>query len=212
MALKKAKTEEKSIEPTSQSPRPRLHKLTVSNFRCIGSQPVEIELDDIVVLVGPNNAGKSSILRAYEVVMEHGSNEGKLTLDDFPLGKIDEENQPTIELVTVVFEKTAPGEQWIMIDPASREMFVREKWTWNQPGSPKKVGWAKEVNFAEDMMQVHLTDGRIISVPVIWFPLLHEATPEQREKYEIGAGGASLHWEEIDEDISVVGLLAGGDL
>ena len=141
MALKKAKTEEKSIEPTSQSPRPRLHKLTVSNFRCIGSQPVEIELDDIVVLVGPNNAGKSSILRAYEVVMEHGSNEGKLTLDDFPLGKIDEENQPTIELVTVVFEKTAPGEQWIMIDPASREMFVREKWTWNQPGSPKKVGW-----------------------------------------------------------------------
>ena len=71
---------------------------------------------------------------------------------------------------------------------------------------------AKDVKFAEDMMQVHLTDGRIISVPVIWFPLLHEATPEQREKYEIGAGGASLHWEEIDEDISISGLLVGGDL
>ena len=54
-------------------------------------------------------------------------------------------------------------------------------------------------------------DGRIVSVPIIWFPLLHAATPEQREHYEIGAGGVSLHWEEIDEDISIAGLLAGGD-
>jgi hypothetical protein len=70
---------------------------------------------------------------------------------------------------------------------------------------------AKTVKFKDEMMEVHLTDGRIISVPIIWFPLLHEATSEQREHYEIGAGGASLHWEEIDEDISVAGLLAGGD-
>jgi hypothetical protein len=70
---------------------------------------------------------------------------------------------------------------------------------------------AKEVKFKDAMMEVHLTDGRIISVPMIWFPLLQEATPDQREKYEIGGGGTSLHWEEIDEDISVAGLLAGGD-
>lgn len=70
---------------------------------------------------------------------------------------------------------------------------------------------AKSVKFRDEMMEVHLTDGRIISVPVIWFPLLHEATVEQREHYEIGGGGASLHWEEIDEDISVAGLLAGGE-
>ena len=70
---------------------------------------------------------------------------------------------------------------------------------------------AKTVKFKDEMMEVHLTDGRIISVPIIWFPLLHEATPEQREHYEIGGGGASLHWEEIDEDISVAGLLAGGE-
>jgi len=70
---------------------------------------------------------------------------------------------------------------------------------------------AKTVKFVDEMMQVHLTDGRIISVPVIWFPLLHEASAEQREKYEIGGGGTSLHWEEIDEDISVAGLLAGAD-
>ncbi len=70
---------------------------------------------------------------------------------------------------------------------------------------------AKSVKFADDMMQVLLTDGRIISVPIIWFPLLHEATPEQRERYEIGGGGVSLHWPDIDEDLSVAGLLAGAD-
>jgi len=70
---------------------------------------------------------------------------------------------------------------------------------------------AKRVSFKDEMMEVHLMDGRIISVPVIWFPLLHAATTEQREYYEIGGGGTSLHWEEIDEDISVAGLLAGGD-
>ena len=68
---------------------------------------------------------------------------------------------------------------------------------------------AKSVKFKDDMLEVYLTDGRIISVPVIWFPLLHKASTEQREHYEIG--GASLHWEEIDEDISVAGLLAGGE-
>jgi hypothetical protein len=71
---------------------------------------------------------------------------------------------------------------------------------------------AKSVGFINDMMEVTLTDGRIISGPVIWFPLLHEATLEQREKFEIGMGGVSLHWEEIDEDLSVASLFAGGNM
>ncbi len=70
---------------------------------------------------------------------------------------------------------------------------------------------AKSVHFNDALMHVALTDGRIISVPVLWFPLLREATAEQREKYEIGGGGISLHWPEIDEDISVAGLLDGAD-
>ncbi|MBI4670160.1 MAG: DUF2442 domain-containing protein, partial [Chloroflexi bacterium] len=49
------------------------------------------------------------------------------------------------------------------------------------------------------------------SVPILWFPLLHEATPAQRARYEIGGGGSSLHWEELDEDLSVANLLAGSD-
>ena len=138
---KKASTEQPPVTQTTKSPRPRLHKLTVRNFRCIGQTPVEIELDDIVVLVGPNNAGKSSILRAYEVVMEHGSNDGKLTIDDFPNGKIDPNALPTVELETVVFDKTAPGDKWVRTDTSTNDMFVRERWTWIEPGAPKKVGW-----------------------------------------------------------------------
>lgn len=71
---------------------------------------------------------------------------------------------------------------------------------------------AKSVNFDEEMMHVSLADGRRISVPIIWFPLLRAATSEQRTKYEIGGGGTSLHWPELDEDLSVAGLMAGADL
>ena len=70
---------------------------------------------------------------------------------------------------------------------------------------------AKAVTFSESTLDVQLTDGRVISVPTVWFPRLHQATPEQRAQYEIGGGGVSLHWPELDEDISVAGLLAGGD-
>jgi hypothetical protein len=73
------------------------------------------------------------------------------------------------------------------------------------------VALAQDVKFTDEMMQVYLTDGRVISVPIIWFPLLYEATPEQRTRFEIGGGGTSIHWPEIDEDISIAGLLAGAD-
>ena len=60
-------------------------------------------------------------------------------------------------------------------------------------------------------MWVHLLDGRVLSVPLAWFPRLLHAKPEQREACEISRTG--LHWEMLDEDISVAGLLAGvGDL
>jgi putative ATP-dependent endonuclease of OLD family len=147
MGKKKATVEPQGTEPPAvQIPRPRLNKLKVCNFRCIGPQPVEVELDDIVILVGPNNTGKTAILRAYQVVMQHGSAEGELTKEDFPNGEIDPANLPTIELETVVFEKTAPGERWVRTDPMTNEMFVREKWVWSQAGAPKKVGWDVAAN------------------------------------------------------------------
>ncbi len=66
---------------------------------------------------------------------------------------------------------------------------------------------AKAVRFDDNSMWVELSDGRTIGVPYAWFPRLLNATPRQRKGVEIGRLG--LHWEEIDEDISVAGLLAG---
>ncbi len=68
---------------------------------------------------------------------------------------------------------------------------------------------AKRVNFDETNMWVELADGRKLAVPLAYFPRLLRATPIQREKYEISGGGIGLHWDEIDEDISVEGLLVG---
>ena len=66
---------------------------------------------------------------------------------------------------------------------------------------------AKSVRFDENSMWVDLSDGRVIAVPLAWFPRLLHATPEQRQRVEISLKG--LHWDELDEDISVAGLLAG---
>ena len=66
---------------------------------------------------------------------------------------------------------------------------------------------AREVRFDEDSMWVTLDDGRVLGVPLAWFPRLMEASPAEREAVEIGAFG--LHWEALDEDVSVEGLLAG---
>lgn len=72
---------------------------------------------------------------------------------------------------------------------------------------------AKALRFDDDTMWVDLTDGRTLGIPLAWFPILLEATPDQRLQYRIGASGNGLHWEELDEDISVEGLLAGrGDM
>lgn len=72
---------------------------------------------------------------------------------------------------------------------------------------------AKSVSFDDSTMWVELTDGRSLGVPLAWFPRLLRATPEQRQRCRISVTGRGLHWDELDEDISVSGLLAGqGDL
>jgi hypothetical protein len=65
----------------------------------------------------------------------------------------------------------------------------------------------KTVRFDEDTLWVGLSDGRTIAAPLAWFPRLLQATPEQREAFELSSSG--LHWDALDEDISVAGLLAG---
>ncbi len=66
---------------------------------------------------------------------------------------------------------------------------------------------AKEVWFEKDYMFVKLLDGRIIGVPLERFPKLKKATKEQRENYRLIGHGYGIHWEDLDEDISVENLL-----
>lgn len=68
---------------------------------------------------------------------------------------------------------------------------------------------AKEVAVSEDELTVRLVDGRTISVPLVWFPRLLHATAEQRSKFELLGDGEGIHWPEVDEDLSVAGLLRG---
>jgi Protein of unknown function (DUF2442) len=63
------------------------------------------------------------------------------------------------------------------------------------------------VRFDDALMWVDLEDGRTLGVPLVWFPRLFHATPAQRNDYELSP--SELHWDEIDEDISIAGLLAG---
>jgi hypothetical protein len=71
---------------------------------------------------------------------------------------------------------------------------------------------AQSVDFDREMMRVHFTDGRVLAVPLAWFPILSKATPQQRKKYQIGGRGISLHWPDLDEDLSIAGLMAGVDV
>ena len=68
---------------------------------------------------------------------------------------------------------------------------------------------AEDVRVTEDTITVELSDGRTISVPLEWFPRLVHATPEEINKWRLIGEGRGIHWEDIDEDISVEGLLAG---
>ena len=68
---------------------------------------------------------------------------------------------------------------------------------------------ASRVLFDADNMWIELTDGRRLGVPLAYFPRLLDATQTQRENYIIGGGGTGLHWEDLDEDISVKFLLLG---
>ncbi len=69
--------------------------------------------------------------------------------------------------------------------------------------------FALGVTFSDDAMIVSLDDGRTISVPLAWYPRLLASTPEERNAFELIGDGEGIHWPDLDEDISVVGILAG---
>ena len=65
------------------------------------------------------------------------------------------------------------------------------------------------VETTEDELHVRLMDGRTLSVPLVWYPRLLNATEEQRKNWQISGGGYGIHWEDVDEDLSTEGLLRG---
>jgi hypothetical protein len=68
---------------------------------------------------------------------------------------------------------------------------------------------ATDVSFSANELIVHLVDGRTIIVPLDWYPRLLNATPEQRAEYRLIGDGEYINWPQIDEDLTVAGLLRG---
>lgn len=67
----------------------------------------------------------------------------------------------------------------------------------------------QDLSVSEDSLEVDLADGRSLVVPLAWFPRLLHATPAERANWRLIGRGEGIHWEDVDEDISVAGLLAG---
>jgi hypothetical protein len=74
------------------------------------------------------------------------------------------------------------------------------------PNADERV---KGVEFDDASMSVSLMDGRVITVPLAWYPRLLDATPEQRRCWQPAGAGHGIHWPDVDEDLSTEGLLRG---
>ena len=68
---------------------------------------------------------------------------------------------------------------------------------------------AQDITISEDSLSVDLWDGRTIIVPLIWYPRLWHGSEEERKNFEIIGNGTLIHWPDLDEDLSVSGILAG---
>jgi hypothetical protein len=80
--------------------------------------------------------------------------------------------------------------------------------TWDEYFKIKFMPLATHVRVTNDSLSVVLADAREITVPLEWFPRLRKATKAQRAKWRLIGGGVGIHWEDVDEDVSVAGLLA----
>lgn len=129
----KKKTAEVAEALDVPAPVTKLRKLIIKNLGCIGNTPVSIDLDEVVVLVGRNNTGKSTILRAYQLVC--GSSVPKLNLHDFPESRVIQDAFPEVELHTKIIQNP-PADKWIA--KIEGEDIVRERWTWSAPDTAGK--------------------------------------------------------------------------
>lgn len=117
----------------------KLIELKIRNLGCIDENGVTVKIDDIVVLIGPNNAGKTTILKAYELFKNSGP---MLTSDDFYQNN---ENNP-VEIEGVFGEitdedKVQIGEKWLYLNEDD-EIVIKYKWHWRKSGvKGEKYSW-----------------------------------------------------------------------
>jgi hypothetical protein len=72
-----------------------------------------------------------------------------------------------------------------------------------------KEAQAHKVSFSDDSLKIELNDGHTIIAPLVWYPRLWHGSQEERETYQINGNGEYIHWPELDEDLTVSGVLAG---
>lgn len=72
-----------------------------------------------------------------------------------------------------------------------------------------EISFAEDVTVSDDTLSVDLSDGRSISVPLAWYPRLLHASSAERKRWRLIGRGVGIHWDDLDEDISIEGLLAG---
>jgi len=99
--------------------------------------------------------------------------------------------------------------QYIAIVAPSAKGYVQPQGECSPTEPNTWTGFASKVIVSDDILSFELTDGRIISVPLAWYPRLVHGTRKERNNWEIGSG-VGVHWPDLDEDISVEGLLLGG--
>lgn len=116
----------------------RIVNIFIKNFGCFGEHGVSVDINKIVIIVGENNIGKSTILNAFNAV----TSEAKLKIDDFYLKN--EKNLPEIIVTTYVNSKDKPGENWCREIEKDKLWEVKEKWTWKASDTaPVRVGLKK---------------------------------------------------------------------
>jgi hypothetical protein len=74
---------------------------------------------------------------------------------------------------------------------------------------PTETATAENVRVTDRSLVVELRDGRVVSVPLAWYPRLAEGSPGERRRWELLGPGIGIHWPDLDEDISIEGLLQG---
>ncbi|CBW25681.1 conserved hypothetical protein [Halobacteriovorax marinus SJ] len=188
--------------------KPRLKNLKIKNFRSIGKTEVSIDLDDIVVLIGPNNVGKSSILNAYELIMKDGSKECSVKLEDFHLKKEPESEEEYLEITleTIVYDNS-PGDDWV--EEIEDENVVKEKWIATKPGKLVRVGYnVKDNKWASVDQKKDKVPWGAANVANSRRPLPHKIspfdTPEKQTK-EITDLVSEILDEKLREDKEVDG-------